>query len=170
MALAFDKVRFLVVDDNDASVQIVRTVLKALGVKEVTAVATLAGALQKLETEKTDIVVLDLLLGEQDGLDLLRAVRREDSRHAFLPVLVLSAYTDKERVEAARDAGATEVCAKPISPAELYRKLVTMIAEPRAFVRSPGYFGPDRRRHQSDGWTGKERRAPPPPSSGDPDG
>ncbi len=167
MALAFDKVRFLVVDDNDASVQIVRTVLKALGVKEVAAVATLAGALQKLETEKADIVILDLLLGEQDGLDLLRNVRREDSRHAFLPILVLSAYTDKERVEAARDAGATEVCAKPISPAELYRKLVTMIAEPRAFVRSPGYFGPDRRRRSDDKWTGTERRAPPPAAGGE---
>lgn len=165
MALAFDKVRFLVVDDNDASVQIVRTVLKALGVKEVAATATLTRALQKLETEKTDIVILDLLLGEQDGLEFLRSIRREDHRHAFLPVLVLSAYTDKERVEAARDAGATEVCAKPISPAELYRKLVTMIAEPRAFVRSPGYFGPDRRRRNDDNWAEQERRALPPESN-----
>jgi len=73
-------------------------------------------------------------------------------------VLVLSAHTDKARVEAARDAGATEVCAKPVSPAEVYKKIVSMIAEPRLYIRSDGYFGPDRRRHGEGDYEGDERR------------
>lgn len=159
MATAFDKVRFLVVEDNEASVQIVRTLLNAIGAKDIVAERSVAGALRRIESEKLDIVILDLRLGTDDGLDVLKAVRRQDSRHAFLPVLVLSAYTDQTRVEAARDAGATEVCAKPVSPAELYRRLMAMIVEPRPYVRSDGYFGPDRRRRREDEYQGVERRA-----------
>lgn len=163
MALAFDKVRFLIVEDHEPSIQIVRTLLKSLGVKDVVAVHTPADALWRLDNEKFDIVVLDLLLGEETGLDLLRNMRREESRHAFLPVLVLSAYTEKSRVEAARDAGASEICAKPVAPAEMYRKLVSMIVEPRMFVRTGGYFGPDRRRRKADeSYRGPERRERPP--------
>ena len=158
MGMAFDKVRVLVVEDHEASVQIVRALLSAIGVKDIVTERTCATALARLDHDKVDIAILDRMLADEDGLDFLRAIRRQDSRHAFLPVLVLSAYTDKGRVESARDAGATEVCAKPVSPVEVYRRLMSMIVTPRPYVRSEGYFGPNRRRRGGDNYTGPERR------------
>jgi hypothetical protein len=61
-------------------------------------------------------------------------------------------------VEAARDAGVTEFCAKPVSAAELYRKVRVAINAPRSFIRTPLYFGPDRRRRDDVSYDGKERR------------
>lgn len=158
MALDFSKVRFLIVDDHEPSIQIVRALLKTLGAKDVISAHTLAEGLARLDADKFDMVVLDLLLGPDDGLDFLKAIRHEGSRHAFMPVLVLSAHTERGRVEAARDAGASEVVAKPVAAVELYRKILAIVAEPRMFVRSTGYFGPDRRRKVDEGYKGPERR------------
>jgi len=61
-------------------------------------------------------------------------------------------------VEAARDAGVTEFCAKPVTAAEMIRKVAAVIDHPRHFVRSETYFGPDRRRRQDPNFSGQERR------------
>jgi predicted metal-binding transcription factor (methanogenesis marker protein 9) len=71
-----------------------------------------------------------------------------------------TAYAEKSRVEAARDAGVTEFCAKPVTAVELYRKVCSVINSPRSFVRTKMYFGPDRRR-RSKAFSGEERRVNP---------
>jgi DNA-binding response OmpR family regulator len=71
---------------------------------------------------------------------------------------MLTAHSDKPRVEAARDAGATEFCAKPVTATELLRKVGAVINHPRPFVRSDGYVGPDRRRRDDPDYEGPERR------------
>ena len=159
MALDFSKVRFLVVDDHEPSIKIVRTLLKTLGAREVISAHALADGLARMDAEKFDMVILDLLLGRDDGIELLKAIRNEGSRHAFMPVLVLSAYTERGRVEAARDAGANEVVAKPVAAVELYRKILAIVEEPRMFVRTDAYFGPDRRRRVDEDYRGPERRS-----------
>jgi DNA-binding response OmpR family regulator len=71
---------------------------------------------------------------------------------------MLTAHSDKTRVEAARDAGASEFCAKPVTAAELLRKVGAVIDRPRPFVRTDSYFGPDRRRRDDPAYKGEERR------------
>ena len=87
---------------------------------------------------------------------LLRTAR--DSPNHFVPIIMLTAYAERSKVEAARDAGVTEFCAKPVTATELYRKVCAVINTPRSFVRTSVYFGPDRRRRKDDGYKGKERR------------
>ena len=48
----------------------------------------------------------------------------------------------------ARDSGVTEIIAKPVSLRSLYSRIVAVIERPRPFIRTPDYFGPDRRRRQ----------------------
>jgi DNA-binding response OmpR family regulator len=75
-----------------------------------------------------------------------------------VPIIVISGYTERERVLAARAAGANEVMTKPITAKALYSRLVEVIEHPRPFVRAPDYFGPDRRRAQDSNYDGPERR------------
>ena len=59
---------------------------------------------------------------------------------------------------AARDAGVTEICAKPVTAKQMWEKIVAVVNNPRPFVKTAGYFGPDRRRRMED-YAGPERRA-----------
>ncbi|MCR9267419.1 MAG: response regulator, partial [Alphaproteobacteria bacterium] len=63
-------------------------------------------------------------------------------------------------VMAARDAGVTEFCCKPVTAKEMFSKIASVINEPRPFILNKSYFGPDRRRADPDKATykGPERR------------
>jgi len=61
-------------------------------------------------------------------------------------------------VVAARDAGVTEFLAKPISAKALYQRVLNVVANPRPFIRTRSYFGPDRRRNANPNYAGPERR------------
>ena len=47
---------------------------------------------------------------------------------------------------------------KPVSARKLYARILSIIDQPRTFIKSPRYTGPDRRRNRSSGYTGPERR------------
>jgi CheY-like chemotaxis protein len=156
---SLDKVRFLIVDDNVHMLNIVKTLLRAFGATKVFEAKDAAEALKRLREEAIDIVILDYQIGEDDGVAFLRSLRRDrESPSPFVPVIMLTAHTERTRVEAARDAGVSEFCTKPVTAAEMLRKISSVIDNPRAFVRSETYVGPDRRRRQDPDYTGPERR------------
>jgi DNA-binding response OmpR family regulator len=76
----------------------------------------------------------------------------------FAPIIMVTGHTEKPRVTAARDAGITEFLAKPISAKALYQRIVNVVANPRPFIKTKTYFGPDRRRSSSSNYIGPERR------------
>jgi DNA-binding response OmpR family regulator len=76
----------------------------------------------------------------------------------FAPIIMLTGHTEKTRVAAARDAGATEFLAKPISAKALYQRILNVVANPRPFIKTKTYFGPDRRRNPNGNYAGPERR------------
>jgi CheY-like chemotaxis protein len=154
------KLSFLVVDDNVNMIQIVKAVLKSFGVEHIYDACGVAEGLAMVRHHAIDIVILDYKLGPMDGIDFIRVVRNaDDSPEPCLPIIMLTAYTEETRVREARDAGVTEFCCKPVTAAELYRKIAEVIERPRDFIRTPDYFGPDRRRHHDAAYSGPERRA-----------
>jgi response regulator RpfG family c-di-GMP phosphodiesterase len=82
-----------------------------------------------------------------------------DSPNPFIPIIMVSGYSSKECVNAARDAGVTEFLAKPVSSKAILSRLVAVIESPRPFVRTKTYFGPCRRRRIDPFYKGPERRA-----------
>jgi two-component system chemotaxis response regulator CheY len=60
---------------------------------------------------------------------------------------------------AARDAGVTEFVVKPITAKAILDRIQAVIFGPRPFVKTDGYFGPDRRRANAAGYAGPFRRA-----------
>jgi CheY-like chemotaxis protein len=152
------KLAFLVVDDNANMVQIVKTILKNFGAIHIYEAKDVAEAFAVSRQYAVDIVFLDYNLGFMDGVEFVRMMRTAaDSPNAYLPIIMLSAYTEHHRVLKARDAGVTEFCAKPVTAIEIYRKIVEVIEHPRPFVRTATYFGPDRRRQDID-FKGPEKR------------
>ncbi len=72
---------------------------------------------------------------------------------------MLTAHTEASRVAAARDAGVTGFLKKPISARMLFERMSSALLDDRPFVRTPDFFGPDRRRGATPGYSGPFRRA-----------
>jgi DNA-binding response OmpR family regulator len=76
----------------------------------------------------------------------------------YVPIIMMTGHSEKKRVTAARDAGVTEFLAKPISAKALHQRILNIVANPRPFIKTKTYFGPDRRRSVSSSYSGPERR------------
>ncbi len=137
----------LVVDDNAAMRGTVRAILTAFGVGRVVEASGAMQAIAVLKDVPVDVMICDWKMPDMDGVTLVRKLRKsEPNPAAFMPVIMLTAYSERVRVAEARDAGVTEFLVKPISPEALYRRIEAVINKPRPFVRTKVFFGPDRRR------------------------
>ena len=156
---SFDAVTALIVEDNRHMRALLRALLHALGIRTVFEASDGAVGLVQLRERRPDLVLADLSMKPVDGIEFTLQVRNSpDSPNPYVPIIMVTGHTEKSRVEAARDAGVTELLAKPITVANLAQRLIEIVDRPRAFVRCPGYFGPDRRRHQPKGYVGPFRR------------
>ena len=108
---------------------------------------------------RPDLVITDWMMKPTDGISLARRMRNDPgSPNQFVPIILMTGFTEKRRVMQARDAGITEFLVKPFNARDLYRRIAQIIENPRQFVRSENFFGPDRRRKQSDSYIGARRR------------
>ena len=137
----------LLVEDIRAMRLLIRTVLQTFGISHIVEAADGTAALKLLRTERVDVVITDLCMQPMDGIEFTRCIRRPDNNvNSFVPVLAVSSSTEAGRVKEAIDAGVTAFLAKPISVAELQKKLTMVMRPPRRLVTSENYCGPDRRR------------------------
>lgn len=106
--------RVLVVDDDERIRRWLRVELESEQVEVLTA-ASPAEAMTVIDTQEPHLVVLDLNLDQEDGMDLLQELRRESS----IPVVILSARdSDRDKIRGLM-AGADDYLAKPFNPGEL---------------------------------------------------
>lgn len=105
---------------------------------------------QSRYVNSVDIVLTDWLMPKGSGSELLRWIRENDKDSIrFLPVIVVSGYTTERLTNDARALGANETLVKPISGNLLASRICTVIDNPRPFIRSSNFFGPDRRRQDT---------------------
>jgi two-component system chemotaxis response regulator CheY len=137
---------FLVADPNPYFSRIVVGLLRSFGVNSVTEVRNSFDAIQILNSQKMDIVLCDDKLPPHGGLQVTHAIRRKaDNENRTVPILIMAGDTRELMIKVARDAGANLVIAKPLSPASLYDRLTWIAINPRQFVDTATYYGPDRR-------------------------
>jgi two-component system KDP operon response regulator KdpE len=110
--------RVLVVDDEPQIRRALRLVLRANGY-DVAEVGTGEGALDALVSQPFDLMILDLMLPDLDGVEVCRRLR-EWSR---LPVVVLSAHGEEDVKVRALDQGADDYVTKPFSAPELLARM-----------------------------------------------
>lgn len=149
------EVRVLVADRDQRTAMLVQRILFAFGLRNIELTTDGEKALELLRLFSFDFLITEWNMHPMDGLSLVRAIRhaRDDKRiRRDIPILMLTAEAELMNVTAARDAGITEFIAKPFSAATISSRIIQIIDNPRAFVESPHYIGPCRRR----------RGAPPP--------
>ncbi len=156
---AFDKISVLIVDDEPLIQNLVRTVLSNLGFTNVTT-ANNGRKAQALLSETTfDIIITDWRMNDIDGIDVVNFVRRSKKTPLCrTPILMLTGNTEDQYVLAAIDAGVNAYLLKPFTASELARRLRKIIEEPRDFVISEKFMGPDRRHANLAPPDGTERR------------
>lgn len=146
--------RLLLVEDSGFILGLLYSCLRQMGVGEVVRATSLETAKDRISSYNgvnsvgpIDIVLLDWLMPEGNGSELLSWMRhhKRDSIR-FLPVIICSAFTDAELVHQSRDLGANEVMVKPVSAEKIAERILRIIDQPRPYLNSPGYVGPDRRR------------------------
>jgi adenylate cyclase len=133
----------LVVDDLAQNVRLLEAVLSPKGFR-VAAASSGEQALDVLSKEHPDVVVLDILMPGMDGYEVCRRIR-QDPGTAFLPVIMITASGEEEKIRAI-EAGADDFVSKPFDQAEL-------LARVRSLVRIRRYH--DTIEHQADelaGW------------------
>ena len=158
MPYELQNLNVLLVEDNFTMRTLLRDVLTAFGVKSIVSVSDGGRAWNELRHFSPDIAIVDWNMRPVSGLQFVRRVRTgRDSPNLFLPVIMLTAYSERRRVMMGRDAGVTEFLVKPVTPKRLYDRIAAIIEHNRGFIRSQSYFGPDRRRIDK-GVIGADRR------------
>lgn len=154
-----EKLSFLMIDDNQLMLTILRTLLHGLGAHNIYEALDAARGLEELINNKVDIILLDNKMKTLDGLEFTRIVRSaSDLPNHEIPIIMVSGYTESWRVKKARDAGVNEFIIKPLSAKHLMDRINEVITNPRTFIKSSKYIGPDRRRHINENYKGEERR------------
>jgi len=155
----FDLLNILLVDDNQHMRLLLTEMLRAIGVRNIHEAVNGEEALNVLHRIAIDIVISDLKMGTLGGIDFVSLLRRSPSSpNPFVPVLMVTGHSTMKRVQAARDAGVNEFLTKPVTGRSLVHRLTLLIEEPRQFIRTGGYFGPDRRRRTVANFNGPWRR------------
>ncbi|NQV57448.1 MAG: response regulator [Rhodospirillales bacterium] len=147
---------------------IIREVLHKFGVRKLYEESTPEAAFETFCGVNPDIVTIDWG-PDFDGVSLLNKIRQDQtSPNQVVPVIMVTPYTEKSRIYAARDAGMTEFLAQPVSAKTIYEHICKIIENPREFFKTKAYTGPDRRRHKGK-YEGEERRKEAPTSYEVPD-
>jgi two-component system, OmpR family, alkaline phosphatase synthesis response regulator PhoP len=108
----------LVIEDNPDIVEICHDYLKAAGYAVSTAQDGVTG-LAAARREKPDLIVLDLMLPEMDGLDVCRELRKESD----VPIIMLTARVEETDKLIGLELGADDYITKPFSPRELVARV-----------------------------------------------
>jgi len=107
--------KLLVVDDDKVVLDSCRRILEAEGYT-VVLTSSARDAVARLEAEAFDLLLVDVIMPEYDGIYLIGTVRQ---KRPTLPVLVMSGYPTPETISSGLSAGATHFIAKPFTPDEL---------------------------------------------------
>ncbi len=158
---SFSNISAVVAEDNEQSRSLLHSALRHLGVGRVIlkpdgrdTIDFLEKVFEGKDKEQyppIEAVFANWTMAPVDGMLLLRWIRHhEHSPNRFMPFVLLSPELNKAKVREAINAGAHEIIPKPFPRDAVKRALENLIKHHRIFVRTPIYFGPDRRRKKNE--------------------
>jgi DNA-binding response OmpR family regulator len=118
--------RILIVDDDVLLCDLVRMALERAGFTVESAHSAQA-ALEKLKAQPADLILLDVMMSDINGFDMLRRMKG-DPALAAIPVVFLSARVDAIAQQTGLEAGAVDYLPKPVSQAVLVERVRAILA------------------------------------------
>ncbi len=119
--------RILVIDDEEANVLLLKTLLEREGYQNTLCLTDPGEALEAYVRFDPHIVLLDLMMPGTDGYQLLEAFRRQGRQGAFRPVLVLTADTTVNARRRALALGARDFVGKPFDIVEIALRIANLL-------------------------------------------
>jgi putative two-component system response regulator len=120
--------QIFIVDDEELNIRVARKYLRMSGFNRVDSTTEPVEAVGRIKREQPDLILLDIMMPEISGLDILRELRA-DASAKHLPVIILTAHVEDEIKREAIEIGANDFLSKPIDPIELLprvRNLLTL--------------------------------------------
>ncbi len=146
VALDLSKLTVLVVDPDHYAITTVNQIMRGFGLKDQVAAENGEAAKKILDQSKIDLVIVEALLPDMPGAELVKWIRRHgDSAVKHSTIIILTGHTVARNVESARSSGANIIIKKPVAAAALFDRIAWSAATDRAFIDTPSYIGPDRR-------------------------
>ncbi len=154
----FSHISVLIIDDEALMRKLVRGVLASFGFANVMEASSGLSARDMLSRHKFDFIITDWRMEDFDGIDVVKYVRGSRKLpECKTPIIMLTGNTEKHHVKSAINAGINAYLIKPFSAEHLARRIRDLIENPRDFVLSESYRGPDRR-HSKAPFSGPDRR------------
>ncbi len=159
MTYKLDQAKILVIDDMVPFLKLTQSILNIFGFTQVVTAQNGQEGFDELCKFDPDLVITDWMMEPMDGLEFTRMVRTNPlAPNPYVPILMMTGFSSRLRVEAARDSGITEFLVKPFTSKDLYTRVHQIIEKPRQFVDASNFFGPDRRRRVGEEYEGPKRR------------
>jgi signal transduction histidine kinase/ActR/RegA family two-component response regulator len=121
--LPLDKLRVLIVEDNEFNVVVIKRLLERWSVGHIDTAYNGLEALNKVHNSTYDVILTDIHMPEMDGFEATRRIRAIGGHWETIPIYAISADVQPETKEKAIDAGVNDVITKPFTPDDVYVRL-----------------------------------------------
>jgi DNA-binding response OmpR family regulator len=154
-----DRLSVLVLDDSAHMRGLLRTILSGFSIRRIEEAGDVDRAVAIAEGGGIDVALVDLKLEGGTGFDFCRRIRfGPEGPLVRLPIIMVTAHSERTLVREAINAGVDEFLVKPVSAADVASKINAVFERRRTFIVSPNYIGPDRRRRNDPEYSGPRRR------------
>jgi len=149
----------LLIDSDAFTRGLIAQMIRGFGMDSPTIYENGASAKAHLLHHYVDLCIIEAVLPDMECSELVCWIRRQDkSPLRFIPIIVLTSYTQQRHVAMARDAGANLIVKKPVSPKVLFDRIAWVAKTTRPFIETSKYAGPDRRFRNLEPLDGKMKR------------
>lgn len=113
----------LIVDDSQSNIDILNFILEE---HDTIPTTSARDALSVLESEKVDLILLDIVMPEIDGFELCKIIK-QNSSFKHIPIIFITSRSDEESIERGYDLGGVDYVTKPFKQKELLAKIKTQL-------------------------------------------
>lgn len=121
-----ESMKALLIDDNPSNLYMLGKLIQNAGIGDVTQFKDARDALEATRGAQFDLIVVDYMMPTMDGLEFVRAIRR-NGEYDDVPVVMVTTVDQREVCYAALEAGATDFLTKPIDMAEVKARLRNLV-------------------------------------------
>ncbi len=154
----FSEVNLLILEEYLFIADVLSLMLKNFGIRKIHKATSLLEAKTICEkahaagaAEIIDFAIVDLSPPNNHGFNFLKWLRQHpQSSIQYVPVIFTTNDSSERIIISGRDCGANEILIKPFTAYNISRRLLSIINNPRAFVKSENYSGPSRRRREKE--------------------